>query len=98
MPEVVASPSEPARRRRRVPKRPKSDTEPAGSNFAGQVSFKASRDLWDRIQRVCQGLGVDVANLGRMLFMEHLHVYESRVDELERKRTQKPPTDPSESG
>lgn len=64
--------------------RKKSSEPSAAPDGGGQVNFRASPDLWTRLQTVSGGLGVDMANLVRMIVTENLHRYEERVDEIRR--------------
>ncbi len=63
----------------------------------GQVNFKADRELWERIQRVCRVLGLDTANLGRLLFNKYLHHFEKDADEVEAQKHRGRPPSPEDA-
>lgn len=55
---------------------------PAG----GQVNFRADADLWAALQDVSNVLGVDIANLARMIIKENLQPYQERADRIRPKK------------
>lgn len=52
--------------------------EPA-EEVGGQVSAKLGVALWDRYLAVARALGLDHANLNRMIIAENLYIYERRA-------------------
>jgi predicted transcriptional regulator len=57
-----------------------------------QVNFRASPDLSQRLQHVATVLGVDLANLARMIVTENLPRYEQRAAEVQALRGMTPPS------
>lgn len=73
-------------------KRPKPLGPPSEEREGGQVNFRANAELWRRLQDVAAALGLDIANLSRMVILENLHRYEARVAEL--RAAEGPPAPP----
>lgn len=63
---------------RSMPRRKPNAEDPSFAE-GGQVNFKASSGLMRRLQAVAAGLGLDMANLCRMIVTENLRIYEDRV-------------------
>lgn len=61
-------------------KKPPADDQSGGSR---PINFRAPPDLATRLDRVAEGLGLDVSNLVRMVLYENLAAYERRVRELD---------------
>lgn len=82
------------RRRRPMPKRkPSKPSEqppaPASTGTTGkQVNFRASEELYARLEALSSGLGLDISNLVRMVLMENLHAYEARLEGLRKRHQQ----------
>jgi CBS-domain-containing membrane protein len=48
-----------------------------------QVNFRASDELYSRLERISGVLGVDLSNLVRLILHENLPAYERRAAQLE---------------
>jgi hypothetical protein len=49
-----------------------------------QVNFRASDELFARLERVSDSLGLDLSNFVRMVLMENLPSYEERAAAIRR--------------
>ena len=65
-----------------MPKR-KTNPDESATPEGGQINFRASPALHRRLQEVASGLGLDMANLVRMVVTENLRIYEERVRRLQ---------------
>lgn len=67
-----------------VPPAPTGEATPTASTGEGKsIAFRAPAGLSRRLERVAEGLGLDISNLVRMVLHEKLHEYEQRVTQLE---------------
>lgn len=52
-------------------------------DVGGQVNFKANQRLWNRLESISRVLGIDMANLARMIISENISIYEERARRVE---------------
>lgn len=97
MTQLITPVAVPSSSRSPMPRPPKSEKDPSKAEERGQVNFRADAELWARIQEVCAGLGLDVANLARMVIHENLHIYEERVAQIRRARSAMKSANPEDS-
>jgi predicted DNA-binding protein len=61
-----------------------------GGGAGKQVNFRASDDLYARLEETADALGLDLSNLVRMVLNEHLAEYEGRAEQIKTRRKGKP--------
>ena len=62
------------------------DKKKQDASAGRQVNFRASDELYDQLERLARGFGLDISSFVRLVLHENLAVYETRFEQMRRPR------------